>query len=114
VPVVFLDPGINRTASLPNVNLTTLARYAVDTRSFQSQVIPSSEHHTRRRENLKSHRIIFFPSEHVVNSNQKHYRLSQRSRDDDDALQTGGTIRNASKRDASARGYLETKRKTSK
>jgi hypothetical protein len=43
-----------------------------------------------------------------VNSNQKHYRLSQRSRDDgDDALQTGGTIRNASKRDASARGYLE-------
>jgi hypothetical protein len=39
VPMVFLDPGINRTASLPNVNLTTLARYAVDTRSFQSQVI---------------------------------------------------------------------------
>jgi hypothetical protein len=24
VPVVFLDPGINRTASLPNVNLTAL------------------------------------------------------------------------------------------
>jgi hypothetical protein len=39
VPVVFLDPGINRTASLPNVNLTTLTRYAVDARSFQSQVI---------------------------------------------------------------------------
>jgi hypothetical protein len=49
VPVVFLDPGINRTASLPNVNLTTLARYAVDARE------DSSEHHTRRRENLKSH-----------------------------------------------------------
>jgi hypothetical protein len=45
VPVVFLDPGINRTASLPNVNLTTLARYAVDTRSFQSQV-KESRHHT--------------------------------------------------------------------
>jgi hypothetical protein len=39
VLVVFLDPGINRTASLPKVNLTALARYAVDTRSFQSQVI---------------------------------------------------------------------------
>jgi hypothetical protein len=39
VPVVLLDPGINRTASLPNVNLTTLARCAVDTRRFHSQVI---------------------------------------------------------------------------
>jgi hypothetical protein len=29
VPVVFLDPGINGTAGLPNVNLTTFAGYAV-------------------------------------------------------------------------------------
>jgi hypothetical protein len=29
VPVVLLDPGINRTASLPNVNLTTLAWYGI-------------------------------------------------------------------------------------
>jgi hypothetical protein len=29
VPVVLLDAGINGTASLPNVNLTTFAVYAV-------------------------------------------------------------------------------------
>jgi hypothetical protein len=29
VPMMLLDPGINRTASLPNVNLTTFAGYAV-------------------------------------------------------------------------------------
>jgi hypothetical protein len=29
VPVVLLNPGINGTASLPNVILTTFARYAV-------------------------------------------------------------------------------------
>jgi hypothetical protein len=34
VPVVLLDPGINRTASLRNVNLTTFAQYAVHTRSL--------------------------------------------------------------------------------
>jgi hypothetical protein len=38
VPVVLLDPGINRTASLINVNLTTLARYAVDTRVFSPRL----------------------------------------------------------------------------
>jgi hypothetical protein len=39
VPVVLLDPGINGTASLPNVILTTFARYAVHAWSFQSQVV---------------------------------------------------------------------------
>jgi hypothetical protein len=39
VLVVLLDPGINGTASLSNVNFTTFARYAVHTWSFQSQVI---------------------------------------------------------------------------
>jgi hypothetical protein len=55
VPVVFLDPGINRTASLPNVTSET----SVDNH-FTRQYNPedSSEHHTRRRENLKSHIII--------------------------------------------------------
>jgi hypothetical protein len=47
VPVVFLDPGINRTASLPNVNLTALAWYAVD--------IAHCEHHIpRQRSPLKT------------------------------------------------------------
>jgi hypothetical protein len=31
VPVVLLEPNINGTASLPNVNLTTFAKYAVCT-----------------------------------------------------------------------------------
>jgi hypothetical protein len=39
VSVVLLDPGVNGTASLPNVNLTTLAGYAVHAWSFPSQVI---------------------------------------------------------------------------
>jgi hypothetical protein len=38
VPVMLLDPGINGTVSLPNVNLTTFAGYAVHSWSFQSQV----------------------------------------------------------------------------
>jgi hypothetical protein len=38
VSVVLLDPGVNGTASLPNVILTTFAEYAVHARSFQSQV----------------------------------------------------------------------------
>jgi hypothetical protein len=39
VPVVLLDPGLNGTASLPNVDLTTFAGYAVHTWSPESQVI---------------------------------------------------------------------------
>jgi hypothetical protein len=34
VPVVLLDPTINGTASLPNVNLATFAGYAVHAWSF--------------------------------------------------------------------------------
>jgi hypothetical protein len=37
VPVVLLDPGVNGTASLPNVNLTTLAGYSTHTWRFESQ-----------------------------------------------------------------------------
>jgi hypothetical protein len=36
VSVELLDPGINGTASLPNVNFTTFAGYAVHAWSFQS------------------------------------------------------------------------------
>jgi hypothetical protein len=39
VPVVFLDPGMNGTASVPNVNLNTFAGYAVHAWSLQSHVI---------------------------------------------------------------------------
>jgi hypothetical protein len=67
VPVVLLDPGINRTASLPNVNLTTLARYAVDTRSFQSQVIL---HRPKKISNIlwwKAYRLDVMPGQHTTN-----------------------------------------------
>jgi hypothetical protein len=68
VPVVLLDPGINRTASLPNVNLTAFARYAVDTRSFQSQVIlhgPKKINNFLRR---KAYRLDVMPGQHTTNA----------------------------------------------
>jgi hypothetical protein len=66
VPVVFLDPGINRTASLPNVNLTTRARYAVDTRSFQSQVILHGPKKIRNCLWRKAHRLDVLPGQHTT------------------------------------------------
>jgi hypothetical protein len=41
VPVVLLDPGINGTASVPNVNLTTFAGYAVHAWEFSVPGHPS-------------------------------------------------------------------------
>jgi hypothetical protein len=68
VPVVFLDPGINGMASLPNVNLTTFAWYAVHTRSFQSQVIlhwPKKISNFPRR---KSYRLDVMLGQHMTNA----------------------------------------------
>jgi hypothetical protein len=39
VPVVLLDPDLNGTTSLPYVNLTTFAGYAVHAWSFESQAV---------------------------------------------------------------------------
>jgi hypothetical protein len=39
VALVLLDPGLDGTAGLPDVDLTTLAGHAVHTRSLESQVI---------------------------------------------------------------------------
>jgi hypothetical protein len=39
VLVVLLDPGFSATASLPNVNSTTITGYAVHVWSFESQVV---------------------------------------------------------------------------
>jgi hypothetical protein len=36
--LVLLDPGLDGTAGMPNVDLTTLAGHTVHTRSLQSQV----------------------------------------------------------------------------
>jgi hypothetical protein len=68
VPVVLLDPGINRTASLPIVNLTTLARYAVDTRSFQSQVILHGPKKISTFLWWKAHTLDVMPGQHTTNA----------------------------------------------
>jgi hypothetical protein len=39
VAQVLLDPGLNGTASLTDVDLTTLTRHAVHARSLESQVV---------------------------------------------------------------------------
>jgi hypothetical protein len=68
VPVVLLDPGINGTASLPNVNLTTFTWYAVHTWSFQSQVI---FHGPKKISNFpwrKAYRLDVMPGQHTANA----------------------------------------------
>jgi hypothetical protein len=47
VALVLLDPGLDRTASLPDVDLTTLTGHAVHTISLESQVILHRPKETR-------------------------------------------------------------------
>jgi hypothetical protein len=68
VSVVLLDPGINGTASLPNVNLTTSAAYAVDTRSFQSQVIFHGPKESSNFPRRKAHRLDVVPGQHTADA----------------------------------------------
>jgi hypothetical protein len=72
VPVVLLDPGINGTASLPNVNLTTFARYAVHTWSFQSQVILHGPKKISNFPQRKAYRLDVMPGQHTTNSIEGH------------------------------------------
>jgi hypothetical protein len=68
VSVVLLDPGINGTASLPDVNLTTFTQYAVHAWSFQSQVIfhgPKKISNVPRR---KAYRLDVMPRQHTANA----------------------------------------------
>jgi hypothetical protein len=65
--VVLLDPGINGTASLPNVNLTTFARYAVHAWSFQSQVIFHGPKKISNFPRLKAYRLDVMPGQHMAN-----------------------------------------------
>jgi hypothetical protein len=64
---VLLDPGINGTASLPNVNLITFARYAVHTRSFQSQVILHGAKKISNFPRRKTYRLDVMPGQHTTN-----------------------------------------------
>jgi hypothetical protein len=57
VPVVLLDPGINGTASLPNVNLATFTGYAVHPFSFQSQIIFHGPKEISNFPRRKAHRL---------------------------------------------------------
>jgi hypothetical protein len=68
VRVVLLDSGINGTASLPNVNLTTSARYAVHTWSFQSQVILHGPKKVSILPQWKVYRLYVMPGQHTTNA----------------------------------------------
>jgi hypothetical protein len=64
--VVLLDPGINGTACLPNVNLTTFAGYAVHAWSFQSQVIFHTPKKISNFPRWKAHRLDVAPGQHTA------------------------------------------------
>jgi hypothetical protein len=68
VPVVLLDSGINGTASLPNVNLTTFAGYAVHAWNFQSQVILHRPKETSNFPRLEAHRLDVVPGQHKADA----------------------------------------------
>jgi hypothetical protein len=66
VPVVLLDPGVNETASLPNVNLTTFAGCAVHAWSFQSQIIRHGPKETSSFPRQEAHRLDDVPGQHTA------------------------------------------------
>jgi hypothetical protein len=68
VPVVLLDPGINGTASLTNINLTTSAAYAVHAWSFKSQVILHGPKKISNFPLRKAHRLDVMPGQHTANA----------------------------------------------
>jgi hypothetical protein len=65
VPVVLLDPGINGTASLLNVNLTTFAGYALHAWCFQSIVVFHGPKETSNFLRRKANRLV--PGQHTAN-----------------------------------------------
>jgi hypothetical protein len=64
--VVLLDPGINGTACLPNVNLITFTGYAVHAWSFQSQVIFRRPKKISNFPRWKAHRLDVAPGQHMT------------------------------------------------
>jgi hypothetical protein len=68
VPVVFLELGINGTASLPNVNLTTFAGYAVHAWNFQSQVVFHRPKETSNFPRREAHRLDVVPGQHTADA----------------------------------------------
>jgi hypothetical protein len=71
VSVVLLDSGINgmaSLASLPNVNLTTYAGYAVHAWSFQSEVIFHGPKEISSFPQRKAHRLDAVPGQHTADA----------------------------------------------
>jgi hypothetical protein len=82
VPVMLLDPGINGTASLPNVNLTTFTGYAVHAWSFQYQVVFHGQKETSNISQRKAHRLDVVPGQHTA------YAIESRVTKGDNLIQT--------------------------
>jgi hypothetical protein len=89
VSVVLLDPGINGTASLPNVNLTTFAGYAVHARSFQSQVIFHGPKKISNFPRQKAYRLDDVPGQHTANAIEG--RVDKRKKGNRSGLLWGGS-----------------------
>jgi hypothetical protein len=89
VSVVLLDPGINGTASLPNVNLTTFARYAVHAWSFQSQVIFHGPKKISNFPRRKAYRLDVMPGQHMANAIEG--CVDKRKKGDRSGLLRGGS-----------------------
>jgi hypothetical protein len=89
VSVVLLDPGINGTASLPNVNLTTLAGYAVHAWSFQSQVIFHGPKEISNFPRRKAHRLDVVPGQHTADAIEG--RVDKGKKGDRSGLLRGGS-----------------------
>jgi hypothetical protein len=67
-PVVLLDPGINGTASLPNVNLTIFAGYGVHAWSFHSKVVFHGLKEASNFPRREAHRLDFVPGQHTADA----------------------------------------------
>jgi hypothetical protein len=89
VSVVLLDPGINGTASLPNVNLTTFAGYAVHAWSFQSQVIFHGPQEISNFPRRNAHRLDVVPGQHTVDAIEGH--VDKGKKGDRSGLLRGGS-----------------------
>jgi hypothetical protein len=64
VPVVLLEPCINEMNSLPNVNVTTFAGYAVHAWSFEAH-LPKEGGNLPRWE---AHRLDVLPGQHAADA----------------------------------------------
>jgi hypothetical protein len=89
VPVVLLVPGINGTASLPSVNLTTFAWYAVHAWSFQSQVILHRPKETSNFPRWEAHRLDVAPGQHTADVMES--QADKGKKDDRSGLLQGGS-----------------------